>query len=161
MNQYGPRWSALKILKYACDGAKIIDIVWNHMRIVSFCGFSDSSIHYMSVVIPYKFSLISAADNGFTCSHVNDMIWKCFSQYWPFVREINWDGGFISQKASDVGLGCFLCCQPEQAVELTVKFLMIWDTVTPTSMILNMSCLVASQHWIKKIYIYIQKWKVR
>ena len=37
-------------------------------------------------------------------------------------------GGFPSQRASNVDLWYFLCCQPEQSVEQTAEWLVIWDT---------------------------------
>ena len=39
-------------------------------------------------------------------------------------------GGFPSQKASNMELWCFLCCQPEQAVEQTIELRAIWDAMT-------------------------------
>ena len=41
--------------------------------------------------------------------HDDVMTWKCFPQYWPFVREPPLTDGFPSQRASNVQLWCFLC----------------------------------------------------
>ena len=52
------------------------------------------------------------------------MIWKRFSHYWPAVKR-----NPSLQRASNEELWYGFCYQPEQAVEQTIKLLVIWDVM--------------------------------
>ena len=65
------------------------------------------------------------------------MIWKCFPRYWPFVRKIHrLPVDFPPQRASNVGLWWFLCCEREGTVEQIIQLSVIWDNM----MILRRNC---------------------
>ena len=48
-----------------------------------------------------------------------------------FAGNILDNGGFLSQRACNAELWCFLCCQLEQAVEQTVESQVIWHAMMP------------------------------
>ena len=61
--------------------------------------------------------------------YVDVITWKHFLHYCPFVSGIHWCG-FLSQRACNAELWCFLYCYPEQTVEQAVELLVIWDAMT-------------------------------
>ena len=80
---------------------------------------------------------------------------KMTSLYWIRAQWIP----FI--KASDVEVWCFLCCQNGQAVEPTVKLLVIWDTTMLMWCHCNMTEVIWwLRQWVKIMDKSIHEWQV-
>ena len=61
--------------------------------------------------------------------HDDINMWKFFLNYFP-LKEYQLDiGTFTSESTSKTELWCYPWCQPEQVVEQTINFLMIWDVM--------------------------------
>ena len=62
--------------------------------------------------------------------HDDNIKWKHFPSYWPFVRGTTGDRWIPLKKASDAELWYFLWSAPEQTVKQIIEMEVIWDATT-------------------------------
>ena len=85
-------------------------VVQNH-RVMKLQHFHEIHIQTPSSEMFYTKSKQVIPIYGIICTRYDDdMTWKRFPHYWPFVRGIHWSQWFPSQKASNGDFWWFLCC---------------------------------------------------
>ena len=80
--------------------------------------------------VEIRYSKLAEIDGLLVIDMVNhdDMTWRRFPRYWPFVRGIYRSTvvDYPHKEASNMGLWCL----PEHDLELTIKWPVIWDAMT-------------------------------